>query len=220
MHVFSAPSSKRFTTLPWHPLPGRSARGEVWVSSQVLLSICISVHACGPLDSQSHVRAFQSPYEHCIPKGNDNLLQNSCLENSTDRGVWRAIVHGVAKSWTWLSVHAHTQSSFEVFHTLSFTLTGIGTSESCDVKQLPLILPTTISQDRVFLTYWALSQINKDKLNRAFPGSCQTGRVTIFLVAPNPFCPLLWLLLGCWFSQLSWLPASSFQGYYGTEGSR
>ena len=24
----------------------------------------------------------------------------SCLENSTDRGVWQAIVHGVSKSWT------------------------------------------------------------------------------------------------------------------------
>ena len=28
---------------------------------------------------------------------------NSCLENSTDRGAWWAIVHGVAKSWTGLS---------------------------------------------------------------------------------------------------------------------
>ena len=26
-------------------------------------------------------------------------LQYSCLENSIDRGAWRAIVHGVAKSW-------------------------------------------------------------------------------------------------------------------------
>ena len=36
-------------------------------------------------------------------EGNDNPLQYSCLENSMDRGVWRAIVHGVAKSWTHLS---------------------------------------------------------------------------------------------------------------------
>ena len=33
-------------------------------------------------------------YEHHFP------LQCSCLENSTDRGAWRAIVHEVAKSWT------------------------------------------------------------------------------------------------------------------------
>ena len=36
-------------------------------------------------------------------EGNGLLLQYSCLENSMDRGVWRAIVHGVAKSWTRLS---------------------------------------------------------------------------------------------------------------------
>ena len=31
--------------------------------------------------------------------GNDNLLQNSCLENPMDRGAWQATVHGIAKSW-------------------------------------------------------------------------------------------------------------------------
>ena len=30
--------------------------------------------------------------------GNDNPLQYSCLENSTDRGARWAIVHGVTKS--------------------------------------------------------------------------------------------------------------------------
>ena len=30
-------------------------------------------------------------------------LQYSCLENSMDRVVWRATVHGFAKSWTRLS---------------------------------------------------------------------------------------------------------------------
>ena len=29
--------------------------------------------------------------------GNSNPLQYSCLENSTDRGTWWAIVHGVAE---------------------------------------------------------------------------------------------------------------------------
>ena len=33
---------------------------------------------------------------------NGDLLQYSCLENSMDRGAWRATVYGVAKSWTWL----------------------------------------------------------------------------------------------------------------------
>ena len=35
--------------------------------------------------------------------GNGNLLQCSCLENSMDRGAWRATVHGIVKSWTQLS---------------------------------------------------------------------------------------------------------------------
>ena len=33
---------------------------------------------------------------------NDNPLQYSCLENSMDWGTWRATVHGVTNSRTWL----------------------------------------------------------------------------------------------------------------------
>ena len=33
----------------------------------------------------------------------DNLFQYSCLENNTDRGVWRAAIHEVAKSRIQLS---------------------------------------------------------------------------------------------------------------------
>ena len=33
-------------------------------------------------------------------RGHDNPLQCSCLENPMDRGAWRAIVHGAAKSQT------------------------------------------------------------------------------------------------------------------------
>ena len=35
--------------------------------------------------------------------GNGNPLQYSCLENPMGRGAWQATVHGVTKSWTWLS---------------------------------------------------------------------------------------------------------------------
>ena len=35
--------------------------------------------------------------------GSGNLLQYFCLENSMDRGAWRATVHGVAKIRTQLS---------------------------------------------------------------------------------------------------------------------
>ena len=36
-------------------------------------------------------------------EGNGTPLQYSCLENPMDGGVWLAAVHGVAKSWIWLS---------------------------------------------------------------------------------------------------------------------
>ena len=35
--------------------------------------------------------------------GNGNPLRYSCLENSMDSGVWRAIVQRAVKSWTRLS---------------------------------------------------------------------------------------------------------------------
>ena len=43
--------------------------------------------------------------------GHGNPLQYSCLENPMDRGAWRATVHKVAKSRTWLKrLSTHTQS--------------------------------------------------------------------------------------------------------------
>ena len=39
----------------------------------------------------------------CPGEGNGNPLQYSCLENSMDRGAWRAAVHAVSKSQTRLS---------------------------------------------------------------------------------------------------------------------
>ena len=38
--------------------------------------------------------------------GRGNPLQYSCLENCMDRGAWRAMVHGITKSWTSLSMRA------------------------------------------------------------------------------------------------------------------
>ena len=51
-----------------------------------------------------------TPWVRKIPwrrKGNPN--QYSCLENPMDWEAWQPIVHGVTKSWTWLSdFHFHT----------------------------------------------------------------------------------------------------------------
>ena len=55
--------------------------------------------------------------------GNGNPLRYSYLENSLDKGAWQATVHGVAKSWTWLSMRACTQT-----HTHTHTQHPMGSS--------------------------------------------------------------------------------------------
>jgi len=45
-------------------------------------------------------------FDPCVGKilgeEHDNPFQYSCLENPMDRGAWRATVHGVVKSQTWM----------------------------------------------------------------------------------------------------------------------
>ena len=53
--------------------------------------------ACNAGDLVSIPGSGRSPGE-----GNGYPLQNSCLENPMGRRAWRAIVHGVSKTWTWL----------------------------------------------------------------------------------------------------------------------
>ena len=43
---------------------------------------------------------------------NGNLLQYSCLENSMDRGGWRATVHGITESD--MTEHANRQAMYRV----------------------------------------------------------------------------------------------------------
>ena len=51
-------------------------------------------------------------------EGNSYPLQNSCLENPTDRGDWQVIVHWVAKSWTLLNdIHSLTREACESWTT-------------------------------------------------------------------------------------------------------
>ena len=51
--------------------------------------------ACNTEDASSIPGSERSPGEW-----HGNRLQYSCLENSVDRGAWRAAVYGVAKSQT------------------------------------------------------------------------------------------------------------------------
>ena len=67
----------------------------------------LPANAEDPRDSGSIPRLGRSP-----GGGNDNPLQYSCLENSMDKGACQTIVHGVAKSQTWLSANTLLFSGF------------------------------------------------------------------------------------------------------------
>ena len=49
-----------------------------------------------------------------LEEGNGNPLQFCCLENLTDGEAWQATVHGVANSWTRLSMHAHHTKNHDI----------------------------------------------------------------------------------------------------------
>ena len=59
-----------------------------------------------PMQEMQETPVWRSP-----GAGNGNPLQYSCLENSMDRGSWWATVHGVTKTWTWLSDWTTTLAS-------------------------------------------------------------------------------------------------------------
>ena len=54
-------------------------------------------------DSSCHCRRCRS--ERFPEEGNGYPCQYSSLKSPMDRGAWQVIVHGVAKSWLWLSMH-------------------------------------------------------------------------------------------------------------------
>ena len=72
-----------------------------WLNMHSFLGLpCSSISkefSCNAGDLSSIPGLGRSPGE-----GNGNPLQYSCLENSVDRGIWQAIVYGVAKSQTCL----------------------------------------------------------------------------------------------------------------------
>ena len=61
----------------------------------------------------------------CPGEGNSNPLQHSCLENSMDREAWWVTFHGVAKSWTWLSMHYLSFTMHIMFCCFSINLNSI-----------------------------------------------------------------------------------------------
>ena len=101
------------------------------ISSQVVLtwSACF-VYWASPGGSVSKESACSAGDLGSVPglgkspgEGNGNPLQYSCLEDSMDRGVWWATVHGVARVRYWLSdqtttTHLDYLPKFYMYHNL------------------------------------------------------------------------------------------------------
>ena len=102
--------------------------GEKWAGRRGQFLFILSAFFCGGMDCTLIYRAWASLVAQLIknpPAVQETLpwvgkiprrrawLQCSCLENPTDRGTWRATVHGIAKNRTRLkrlSMHACIQS--------------------------------------------------------------------------------------------------------------
>ena len=76
-----------------------------WNEIKILLSLWIIINGSDGKESACNAGdpSLIPGVRKVTGEGNGNPLQNSCLENSMDRGAWRAGVHGVSKSWTRLS---------------------------------------------------------------------------------------------------------------------
>ena len=85
--------------------------GRYWFGSSLSpswASLVVQMVKTLPAVWETRVRALGWKRYHGW--GNGNPFQYSCLENPMDRGAWWATVHGVTKSWEWLSDwHFHFQ---------------------------------------------------------------------------------------------------------------
>ena len=66
--------------------------------------------------------------------GSGTPLQYSCLDNPMGGGAWKAAVHGVAESWTWLSdftftFHFHALEKEMATHSSVLARRNPGTGE-------------------------------------------------------------------------------------------
>ena len=75
-----------------------------------------------------------------LGEGNGSPPLYSCLGIPMDRGAWWAIVHGVAKSWTWQHKHrAHTHIFKQSYVVICLDFSRVLHNEVTHVKH-PLFL--------------------------------------------------------------------------------
>ena len=101
-----------FYQAPWGAWFGKEYETQSHFASEwrlVLRSVLLDLNSVTPRWQWERIHLPMQetqvdPWIGKIPwRGNGNPFQYSCLENPGDRGAWQAIVHGVAKSRTWLS---------------------------------------------------------------------------------------------------------------------
>ena len=154
----------------------------IW-PSLIMLSTDSSPHM---VLSPSHMTYYQAgdagdadstPGSGSFPGGgNGNPLQYSCLENPMDRGAWRATVHGVAKSRTWLKdwAHIHLPPEQQIFckEVLLFILPEqhMRHLQPCPPSPLPahLRVGRTLPVQHRHLS-WVLSSISAPQAHQAVP---------------------------------------------------
>ena len=88
----------------WHHWLMDMNLSKLWKMVKDREACCAALHGTAELDMTKRLS---------IGEGNGSPLQCSCLEDPTDRGTWRVVVHRVTKSWTQLKrlrTHASTDS--------------------------------------------------------------------------------------------------------------
>ena len=83
-----------------------------WPGTVYFICVCVYGFPGGTVVKNPPANAGDARDAGLIPglgrspgRGHGNRLQYSCLGNPMDGGAWRAAVHGVSKSRTWLSTH-------------------------------------------------------------------------------------------------------------------
>ena len=113
---------------------------------------------------------FQSlGWEKSPGGGHGNPLQYSCLEHPTDRGASQALVHRVAKSWTWLKWLSTRTIFIEQICSLLLCCTVMGNQSTWKMRfsinwiLLLFCVKITINNKMVILFLWHLDHYSKYK---------------------------------------------------------
>ena len=115
-------------------------------------------------------------------EGNGYSLQYSCLGNPMVRGAWQAIVHGVAKNRTWLSMHVYSLQMIWHISYLGFPCGSAGKESSCNAQDLGSIPGLGRSPGEAKGSVQSLSRVRlcdpRDCSTTGLPIHCQLPELT------------------------------------------